>query len=131
MMMVAVSFFLGLLLGAIAIYLYFGRENAGLKVEAGKRQAEIDLMRQQIDREAESFNRRLQEQREQYERQTAHQRTLLETQMSQQREQFAEQLKAAQQGMTLAAQKILEHSSEKLKEANACLLYTSPSPRDA
>ena len=119
MMMVAVSFFLGLLLGAIAIYLYFGRENAGLKVEAGKRQAEIDLMRQQIDREAESFNRRLQEQREQYERQTAHQRTLLETQMSQQREQFAEQLKAAQQGMTLAAQKILEHSSEKLKEANA------------
>lgn len=119
MMMVAVSFFLGLLLGSIAIYLYFGRENAGLKVEAGKRQAEIDLMRQQIDREAESFNRRLQEQREQYERQTAHQRTLLETQMSQQREQFAEQLKAAQQGMTLAAQKILEHSSEKLKEANA------------
>lgn len=127
--MIYITAIIGFIIGAVLIYILLNKRMASLRIELEKKNTELELARQQAAKDAEAGLRQLDDLRKSYESQLERQKDLQKEQMMQQQqnfdqqllqqhEQFVSQLKSAQQGMEIAAQKILEQNSEKLKAAN-------------
>ena len=120
--MIALYIIIGVVVGAIVVYLLMNPKVGKLHVELAKKETEMALLGQQRQEEQrqseERFAEQMRSQREQAADQLRAQREQSTEQLKAAREQFDEQLKTTKEQLRLMAQQLMDAQAQRLKEEN-------------
>ena len=120
-MMIAVYIIIGVVVGAVVLYLLMDRRMDALRIEGGKKEIELAMRNEQLNAATSRVNHLEAENRELHAKTETQGRELelMQQQMETAKgEKLEEQQKRDAQFMTMA-QQVLERSASKLKESNA------------
>ena len=134
-MMIAVYIIIGVVVGAVVLYLLMDRRMDTLRIEGGKKDIELSMRSEQLgaatsrvhhleaenkslNAKAETQARELELVRQQMGEELQKRDAQFREQMQASREQFQEQLNTAREQLSNVARQLMEHSATKLKEQN-------------
>ena len=134
-MMIAVYIIIGIVVGAVVLYLLMDRKMDTLRIEGGKKDIELSMKGEQLNAatsrvnhleaenkslhaKAESQGRELELVRQQMEEELQRRDRQFKEQMQASKDQFQEQLKTAREQFSNLSQQLMESSASKLKEQN-------------
>ena len=134
-MMIAVYIIIGIVVGAVVLYLLMDRKMDTLRIEGGKKDIELSMKGEQLNAatsrvnhleaenkslhaKAESQGRELELVRQQMEEELQRRDRQFKEQMQASKDQFQEQLKTAREQFSNMSQQLMEASASKLKEQN-------------
>ena len=131
-MMIVLYIFIGMAVGALALYFVMSPKVARMTVELARKETEMNLLGQQRKVEQqqaeERFSEQLRLQREQSADQLRAQREQSVEQLRAQREQFDEQLKTTKEQLHVMAQQLMDAQAQRLKEENREQMGTITQP---
>ncbi|MBQ8706217.1 MAG: DNA recombination protein RmuC [Paludibacteraceae bacterium] len=120
--MIALYIVIGIIVGAVFLYLVMNQKVGRLHIELAKKETEMHLLGQQRQEELrqseERFAEQMRSQREQAADQLRAQREQSTEQLRAAREQFDEQLKTTKEQLRLMAQQLMDAQAQRLKEEN-------------
>ncbi|MBP3775441.1 MAG: DNA recombination protein RmuC [Prevotella sp.] len=120
--MIALYIVIGIIVGAVVLYLVMNQKVGRLHIELAKKETEMHLLGQQRQEELrqseERFAEQMRSQREQAADQLRAQREQSTEQLRAAREQFDEQLKTTKEQLRLMAQQLMDAQAQRLKEEN-------------
>ena len=133
--MIAVYIIIGIVVGAVVLYLLMDRKMDTLRIEGGKKDIELSMKGEQLNAatsrvnhleaenkslhaKAESQGRELELVRQQMEEELQRRDRQFKEQMQASKDQFQEQLKTAREQFSNMSQQLMEASASKLKEQN-------------
>ena len=134
-MMIAVYIIIGIVVGAVVLYLLMDRKMDTLRIKGGKKDIELSMKGEQLNAatsrvnhleaenkslhaKAESQGRELELVRQQMEEELQRRDRQFKEQMQASKDQFQEQLKTAREQFSNLSQQLMESSASKLKEQN-------------
>ncbi len=120
--MIALYIVIGIVVGAVVLYLVMNQKVGRLYVELAKKETEMQMLSQQRTEELrqseERFAEQMRSQREQAADQLRAQREQSIEQLKAAREQFDEQLKTTKEQLRVMAQQLMDAQAQRLKEEN-------------
>ena len=120
--MIALYIVIGIVVGAVVLYLVMNQKVGRLHVELAKKETEMQMLSQQRTEELrqseERFSEQMRSQRELAADQLRAQREQSTEQLRAAREQFDEQLKTAKEQLRVMAQQLMDAQAQRLKEEN-------------
>ena len=120
--MIALYIVIGIVVGAVVLYLVMSQKVGRLHVELAKKETEMQMLSQQRTEELrqseERFAEQMRSQREQAADQLRAQREQSTEQLKAAREQFDEQLKTTKEQLRVMAQQLMDAQAQRLKEEN-------------
>ena len=120
--MIALYIVIGIVVGAVVLYLVMNQKVGRLHVELAKKETEMQMLSQQRTEELrqseERFSEQMRSQREMAADQLRTQREQSAEQLRAAREQFDEQLKTTKEQLRVMAQQLMDAQAQRLKEEN-------------
>ncbi len=120
--MIALYIVIGVVVGAVVLYLVMNQKVGRLHVELAKKETEMQMLSQQRTEELrqseERFSEQMRSQRELAADQLRAQREQSTEQLKAAREQFDEQLKTTKEQLRVMAQQLMDAQAQRLKEEN-------------
>ena len=120
--MIALYVVIGIVVGAVVLYLVMNQKVGRLHVELAKKETEMQMLSQQRTEELrqseERFSEQMRSQRELAADQLRAQREQSTEQLRAAREQFDEQLKTTKEQLRVMAQQLMDAQAQRLKEEN-------------
>lgn len=120
--MIALYIVIGIVVGAVVLYLVMNQKVGRLHVELAKKETEMQMLSQQRTEELrqseERFSEQMRSQREMAADQLRAQREQSAEQLKAAREQFDEQLKTTKEQLRVMAQQLMDAQAQRLKEEN-------------
>ncbi len=120
--MIALYIVIGVVVGAVVLYLVMNQKVGRLHVELAKKETEMQMLSQQRTEELrqseERFSEQMRSQRELAADQLRAQREQSTEQLRAAREQFDEQLKTTKEQLRVMAQQLMDAQAQRLKEEN-------------
>ena len=120
--MIALYIVIGIVVGAVVLYLVMNQKVGRLHVELAKKETEMQMLSQQRTEELrqseERFSEQMRSQRELAADQLRAQREQSTEQLRAAREQFDEQLKTTKEQLRVMAQQLMDAQAQRLKEEN-------------
>ena len=120
--MIALYVVIGIVVGAVVLYLVMNQKVGRLHVELAKKETEMQMLSQQRTEELrqseERFSEQMRSQRELAADQLRAQREQSAEQLRAAREQFDEQLKTTKEQLRVMAQQLMDAQAQRLKEEN-------------
>ena len=120
--MIALYIVIGIVVGAVVLYLVMNQKVGRLHVELAKKETEMQMLSQQRTEELrqseERFSEQMRSQRELAADQLRAQREQSAEQLRAAREQFDEQLKTTKEQLRVMAQQLMDAQAQRLKEEN-------------
>ncbi|MBR2244245.1 MAG: DNA recombination protein RmuC [Prevotella sp.] len=120
--MIALYIVIGIVVGAVVLYLVMNQKVGRLHVELAKKETEMQMLSQQRTEELrqseERFSEQMRSQREMAADQLRTQREQSTEQLRAAREQFDEQLKTTKEQLRVMAQQLMDAQAQRLKEEN-------------
>ena len=120
--MIALYVVIGIVVGAVVLYLVMNQKVGRLHVELAKKETEMQMLSQQRTEELrqseERFSEQMRSQREMAADQLRTQREQSTEQLRAAREQFDEQLKTTKEQLRVMAQQLMDAQAQRLKEEN-------------
>ena len=120
--MIALYIVIGIVVGAVVLYLVMNQKVGRLHVELAKKETEMQMLSQQRTEELrqseERFSEQMRSQRELAADQLRAQREQSTEQLRAAREQFDEQLKTTKEQWRVMAQQLMDAQAQRLKEEN-------------
>jgi DNA recombination protein RmuC len=120
--MIALYIVIGIVVGAVVLYLVMNQKVGRLHVELAKKETEMQMLSQQRTEELrqseERFSEQMRSQREMAADQLRAQREQSTEQLKAAREQFDEQLKTTKEQLRVMAQQLMDAQAQRLKEEN-------------
>ena len=120
--MIALYIVIGIVVGAVVLYLVMNQKVGRLHVELAKKETEMQMLSQQRTEELrqseERFSEQMRSQRELAADQLRSQREQSTEQLRAAREQFDEQLKTTKEQLRVMAQQLMDAQAQRLKEEN-------------
>ena len=120
--MIALYIVIGIVVGAVVLYLVMNQKVGRLHVELAKKETEMQMLSQQRTEELrqseERFSEQMRSQREMAADQLRTQREQSAEQLKAAREQFDEQLKTTKEQLRVMAQQLMDAQAQRLKEEN-------------
>ncbi|MCR5713009.1 MAG: DNA recombination protein RmuC [Prevotella sp.] len=120
--MIALYIVIGIVVGAVVLYLVMNQKVGRLHVELAKKETEMQMLSQQRTEELrqseERFSEQMRSQREMAADQLRAQREQSAEQLKAAREQFDEQLKTTKEQLRVMAQQLMDAQTQRLKEEN-------------